>query len=73
MDTTVHLDEVRGHFVQRLEPNGQMRREVVAVDLGPVLHIHTSGAHLSPADARELAAALTWWADRKTTPTREDD
>lgn len=61
----MHLDASRGHFVQELAPDGRINREVVAVDLGPVLHVNTSGAHLTPAEARELASALAWWADRK--------
>lgn len=61
----VRRDERRGHFVLDLVPDGAIEREVVAVDLGPVLHVRTSGAHLTPDEARELADALTWWAERK--------
>lgn len=61
----IHLDERRGHFVQELAPTEHHGREVIAVDLGPVLHVNTSGAHLTPAEARDLASALTWWANRK--------
>ena len=60
----VHRDETRGHFVLELVDT-RHKREVIAVDLGPTLHLTTSGAHLTPDEARALADALTWWADRK--------
>lgn len=61
----VHRDERRGHFVLALSPTSHHKREVVACDLGSSLHLTTYGAHLSPDEARTLAGALVWWADRK--------
>ena len=58
---TTHLDEARGHFVIE---HGQC--QIVGGDMGASLWLSTSGRpSLSPDSARELAAALTWWADRE--------
>lgn len=68
---TAALDEKRGHFFMQLPHrtgHDTGRNEVIGADLGPTLHLTTHGAHLTPDEARDLASALTWWADR---PRRE--
>lgn len=65
----LHKDERRGHFVlvlpHRAGHDTGRGSEAVGVDLGPSLHLTTSGAHMTPDEALELASALTWWANRK--------
>lgn len=68
----LHKDERRGHFVLVLphragHDNGRGDSEVVGCELGPTLNLTTSGAHMTPNEALELAGALTWWANRKRT------
>jgi hypothetical protein len=66
---TVHRDQKRGHFV--LDADGY---DLTGVDLGGVLHLSGKGrVHLTPDDARALADALTWWADRHHDAPREYD
>jgi hypothetical protein len=72
--SALHRDETRGHFVYEMPQfDPVIRSEVIAVDLGPTLHLQVTAAHLTPDDARELAAALTWWADRKRRPEGDDE
>ncbi len=61
MTVILNRDEKRGHFHLNLSDG----REVTGADLGPVLHLWTAGAHLTPGAARQLAEVLTWWADRR--------
>ena len=58
---TTHLDSTRGHFVIEHD-----RCQIVGGDMGASLWLSTSGRpSLNPEAARELAAALMWWADRE--------
>lgn len=67
----VHKDERRGHFVMvlphRAGHDTGRGSEAVGCDLGSTLHLTTSGVHMTPEEALELAGALTWWANRKRT------
>lgn len=71
---SAHLDERRGHFVIDLPDfDPVIPSRVIGVDLGPVLTLDVSAAHLTPDLAREFAAALTWWADRKHGKPGDED
>lgn len=65
------LDERRGHLVLDLphragHHSSATSPSVVGCDMGGhLLNITASGAYLDPDDARELADALHWWADRQ--------
>lgn len=60
----VDVDPKCQHLVMRDENDAILG---AFVDLGPELHWWSSYAlHLDPAGARELAAALVAWADRRT-------
>ena len=64
---SLHLDETRGHFVLDLPEVARelgYKHDLIGADLGAVLHVDIT-SHLGPEDARELARALNWWADRK--------
>lgn len=68
--TAVTLDERRGHLVldlpHRAGHAGASHIGVVGTDMGGgLLNVTASGAYLDADDARELAEALHWWADRQ--------
>lgn len=66
---SAHRDETRGHFVIE-----HAEGHIIGADLGSRLHLSTYGrTHIDPATARELAAALTWWADREHADGDDDD
>lgn len=54
------FDQRRGHFVVETE-----RGRVVGADLGPILWLDLD-PEVTRDEARSLAAALTWWADRES-------
>lgn len=63
----IYPDEQRGHIAYRQEHDGNDWRDMNGVDVGsasPTLHFGGGWLHLSPAQAREVADSLHWWADR---------
>lgn len=67
------VEQPNGHIVVWTDApsrrGGSGREYVALLDMGPVLNLYSGqGVDINPAQARELAAALTRWADRTEEP-----
>lgn len=67
-DATIRRDEHHGRF--HLEDTASSAL-VSGVEHEDRLRLHATNAALTPAQARDLAAALVWWADRRERLARE--
>lgn len=76
---SVHYDDVRGHFRMDLanerpdclQGGARSGGHVVGADLSGCLQLDCQGAWLDADEAREVAAALLWWADRQPLTERD--
>ena len=64
MTLTINRDDKRGHIMIR-QGDGTDKC-FLGVHVGPVLHFGPpcGAINITPDEAREVADALTWWADR---------
>ena len=72
----VNYEDRTGHFVMRYTGGpADTPGELIGIDLGGVLQLFSRPGDpwLTPAEARALASALTWWADRPHGDSRAPD